>query len=190
MHEIWKDVVGWEGLYQVSNLGNIRTLHYTKPYLMHPKPDKYGYVSVSLVKRNSLKYKWCRVHRLVAEAFIPNPDNLPQVNHKDEDKTNNRADNLEWCTALYNNTYGSRLTKVSDSRKGMVFSDVHIENLKKSHAKSQGKAVKQCTVSGEFIQQYESISEAARKFNTTPQNISHCCLGITKSACGYIWSYV
>lgn len=133
MKEIWKDIKGWKGLYQVSNLGNIRTLHYKKPYLRKLSKSKKGYLRVNLSKDK--KYKYYSVHRLVAEAFIPNPDNLPQINHKDEIRTNNRVDNLEWCTSKYNCNYGHHCENVSKSRIGMKFSKQHRENLSKSHKK-------------------------------------------------------
>ena len=189
MKEIWKDCIGWEGLYQVSNLGNVRSLHYRTPYLMSPVTDARGYKRVSFVLPNSKKYKRNAVHRLVAEAFIPNPDNLPQINHKDEDKTNNNVDNLEWCNTKYNCNYGTFKERISASRTGMKFSDLHLENLRKSHADVQGKAVCQYTSDGEFVNSFCSISDAARFMNTSVSNISHCCKGLTKSACGFVWKF-
>lgn len=119
MEETWKSVVGYEGLYEVSNLGNVRSVDRTlnckdgkikhrKGHLLSPKTDE-GYFRVSLSK-DGVK-KLYKVHRLVAMAFIPNPDNLPVVNHKDEDKKNNKVENLEWCTVQYNSTYGSSVEK-------------------------------------------------------------------------------
>lgn len=116
--EIWKDVNDYNGLYQISNLGNVKSIHYRhtnvekilKPYI---KED--GYVVVCLTKNRRIK--WHRVHRLVAEAFINNPDNLPEVNHKDENKLNNRVDNLEWCTSSYNKNYGTRNYKCMHTRR-------------------------------------------------------------------------
>ena len=121
MNEIWKDVVGYEGLYQVSNLGNVRSVERTIN-MEHPRYGsaivKYeskelrgylnerGYRKVCLTKNKHSKIRF--VHRLVAEAFIPNPNKLPQINHKDEDKTNNHVDNLEWCTNKYNTNYGEK----------------------------------------------------------------------------------
>lgn len=190
MQEVWKPVNGWEGLYEVSNLGRVRSLHYKKPYIMHPIVDNYGYVRISLVKPNSKKYKRCGVHRLVAEAFISNPDNLPQINHKDENKQNNNVNNLEWCTNKYNCNYRNHCKNVSASRLGMKFSELHLKNLRNSHAKVQGKRVGQYDTTGKLLNVFDSLSDAGRCFKTSAQNISHCCNGITNSAVGYIWRFV
>ena len=122
--EIWRPIVGYEGLYEVSNTGQVKSfdryvkysngrIHLHKGKVLSPIKDRDGYLQVNLCysgRINSIK-----VHRLVAQAFIPNPDNLPQVNHRDEDKSNNRVDNLEWCTAKYNNNYGTRKDKVRET---------------------------------------------------------------------------
>lgn len=104
--EIWKDVVGYEGRYKVSNLGNVMSVNYLntgKAQLLSKCPMNRGYLVVALSKGNKAKLKL--VHRLVAEAFLPNPDNLPQINHKDKDRWNNSVDNLEWCDSQYNVVY-------------------------------------------------------------------------------------
>ena len=115
MNEIWKDIEGFEGLYQVSNFGNVKCLEHkcpgrykdkprtVKEHLMKQTKGNKGYMYVIL--SNCDRGKTFLVHRLVAKAFIPNPDNNPVVNHKDENKENNSVENLEWCTSLYNNTY-------------------------------------------------------------------------------------
>ena len=109
-NEIWKDCKGYEGKYQVSNFGrvwNANNQRYLKPWI-----SKGGYYLVNLISKNG-KIKHESIHRLVAIAFIDNPCNYPQVNHKDEDKTNNRVDNLEWCDSKYNNNYGTRNERIS-----------------------------------------------------------------------------
>ena len=109
--EEWRAVPGYEGLYEVSNMGNVRNVR-RNTLLRLPKTNN-GYIRISLCK-NGIK-TGLTVHRLVAETFIPNPDNLPEVNHKDEDKTNNRVENLEWCDHKYNMNYGSRNIRSKDT---------------------------------------------------------------------------
>lgn len=126
MVEEWKDIKGYEGYYQVSNLGRVKSLprlliysdgqkHYYKEKILKPQKHYRGYLLVVLCKCGVR----CGdvVHRLVAEAFIPNPNNYNEINHIDEDKTNNRVDNLEWCTHIYNINFGTRNERMSDSKK-------------------------------------------------------------------------
>lgn len=119
--EIWRPIVGYEGLYEVSNTGIVRSVdryvvdslgnrRFYKGKVLSPGKDRCGYLFLVLQGRRF------SIHRLVAEAFVSNPDNLPQVNHLDEDKTNNSVDNLEWCTAKYNLNYGTRKDKVRESK--------------------------------------------------------------------------
>lgn len=123
--EIWKDIIGYEGLYQVSSLGRVRSLdryvkysngqiHLHKGKVLSLVKSNLGYLLVSLCCNG--KYKSISVHRLVAQAFIENPDNLPEVNHRNEDKTDNRVENLEFCDRSYNNNYGSRKDKERDTK--------------------------------------------------------------------------
>ena len=115
--EVWRDIEGYEGLYQVSNMRRVKSLNYRrsgKERILKRLKNKWGYLFVHLQKDG--KQKGCKLHRLVAQAFIPNPENLPEVNHKDEDKNNNTVDNLEWCTRKYNCNYGARNEKVSKSK--------------------------------------------------------------------------
>lgn len=124
--EIWNPVIGYENLYEISNQGNIRSLgkfvnskHGGKRWIPGRIMKTWicnNYETVGLYK--SGKQHFIAIHILVAKAFIPNPDNLPCVNHKDENKLNNHVDNLEWCTYQYNNIYGNRLQKASLSMKG------------------------------------------------------------------------
>lgn len=117
--EEWKNVIGYEGLYEVSNKGNVRNVR--RNTLLKLSKTNYGYIQVHLYK-NGIR-TGLRVHRLVAEAFIPNPDNLPQVNHKDEDKTNNNVTNLEWCTVKYNTNYGHRTENAINTRVKNGYAD-------------------------------------------------------------------
>ena len=125
MTEIWKDIEGYEGLYQVSNKGRVRSVarvvtwknQSVKTYksrIMKSR-EKFGYCYISLYK--DFKSKEYRMHRLVAEAFIPNPNNLPEVNHIDENKLNNEIENLEWCTRQYNNSYGTRGKRIGATKR-------------------------------------------------------------------------
>ena len=134
MKEIWKDVPNYEGLYQVSNLGNVKSLDKyvnsgiknntsvkRKGQLLKQSLKKNGYLQVTLTHNNIRKY--IGVHRLVAQTFIPNPNNLPVVNHKDENPLNNCVNNLEWCTQKYNCNYGTRNSKIYNKtsfRKGHI----------------------------------------------------------------------
>ena len=119
IEEVWKDVVGFEGIYQVSNTGIVRRIYPNKTKTLKQckaggrTNKEYLYVNMSA----NGKYRSSSVHRLVAEAFIPNPKGLPQVNHKDEDKFNNCADNLEWCDASYNNRYGTKISRGVNTMK-------------------------------------------------------------------------
>lgn len=122
--EIWKDIEGYKGIYQVRNMGRVRSLtrkvwNYTKPgRILRPGSKKNGYLHVCLIN-GSKREKHAHVHRLVAAAFIPNPDNLPEVNHKNYDKTDNRVENLEWCTSRYNKAHfrKSPYAKNADKKK-------------------------------------------------------------------------
>lgn len=123
MQEIWKDVCGYEGYYQVSNLGNVKSLdridcrgRHLKGKIVPHFSEKDGYLIVSFCKNGIAKH--FRVHRLVASAFIQNPHNLSEVNHKDENKKNNCAENLEWCNTKYNINYGKRNQRVSEALSG------------------------------------------------------------------------
>ncbi len=104
MEEIWRPIEGYEGLYEISSYGRVKSLK--NSIILRPKKEPTGYLRCNLYLNKNVKT--VSIHRLVAQAFIPNPDNLPEVNHKDEDKTNNKVDNLEWCDHKYNSNYGTR----------------------------------------------------------------------------------
>lgn len=134
--EIWKDVVGYEGRYK-GNLYSVDRMDASGQKCggkaLRPIRDSYGYLIVNLCKNGKRKHK--KVHRLVTEAFIPNPNSLPQVNHRDEDKTNNNVENLEWCTSKYNANHGTRIKRISDTNKIPV-KGVHIETGEEIYLKS------------------------------------------------------
>lgn len=120
MIEIFKDIEGYED-YQISNLGNVKSLRFGKEKILKPVKDGKKYLCVVLYKQG--KHKMCKVHRLVAQAFIPNPNNLPQINHKDEDKTNNQVNNLEWCDCQYNIDY-SQSKQVMCVETGKIYTSL------------------------------------------------------------------
>lgn len=192
MKEIWKDIAGYEGKYQVSNLGRVRSLdRYSwngyKYWLQRGKilkasSQKSGYLFVTLSKAG--KTKPYRVHRLVAQAFIPNPNGWPQVSHKDEDVTNNKVENLEWCTAEYNINYGNHNQKIAKTLKQPKYQKIAIENGRKA-----SKPVIQLTLDGKIVKYYNSQSEAARKNNIKSGGISDCCNKKIKYYEGYLWEF-
>lgn len=179
MEEIWKDIEGYEGLYQVSNLGNVRSV-YRIDRLGRVKRGKSlrkhnvynGYIQVALSKNGVKSYKL--VHRLVAQAFIHNPDNLPVINHKDEDPSNNRADNLEWCTQKYNVNYGTGIERRAKLCVG---------------ANKNSKAINQYTLSGEFVTTWTYLGEIKNTLGYRISNICACCNGRQKNAYGFQWRF-
>lgn len=175
MKEIWKDIEDYEGLYQVSNLGNVRSLNYNGTHkikeMAHQLMRK-GYLRVHLSKNN--KSKRISIHRLVAETFIPNPNNLPQVNHIDGNKQNNCVSNLEWCTNLENqrHAWNNGLRK---SKKGY-----HINSA---------KSVYQYDLEGNFIKQWDYISDASKELGISLSSIYRNCNNQIKKPKYYIWKY-
>lgn len=170
--EIWKPIKGYEN-YEVSTLGRVKSIgndKMRKEKILKPADDGRGYLFVVLYKNGNKKP--CKIHRLVAETFIPNTDNLPCINHKDENKSNNSVCNLEFCTYKYNTHYSrtweKAIPKANEVRR---------------------KQVLQFTKDWSFVKEYESLSEAFRQTGISIGNISSCCNGRYKSAGGFIWKY-
>lgn len=187
--EIWKDVKGYEGLYQVSNLGRVRSLGFDKWHkgkVLKPHIDGKGcYLMVGLHKENRMQH--FNIHRLVACAFIPNPNKYPCVNHKDECKTNNCAENLEWCDYSYNALYGGAQYR-------------NIINRTKNNSNNRELPVLLKDVNGKTIQRFRSCYDAARYLsipnkteNAIRANIKRCCTsrkkGVNACAYGKIFEY-
>lgn len=170
--EIWKDIEGYEGLYQVSSLGRVRRVKSLKiGKILKPCKNLKGYCIVVLSKNG--KHKTLTIHRLVAQTFIPNPDKLPCVNHKDEDKTNNRVENLEWCTYEYNNNYGDRTKKMLTTCTNHPKRSKPILGIKEE---------KICLY-------FPSLGEAERN-GFSKIHISECCYGKFKQHKGFRWMWV
>ena len=161
MTETWKEISGYEGLYEVSDLGRVKSLNYNRTgmeNILKPGTNHKGYLQLSLYKDGHVKT--VKVHRLVAEAFIPNTHGLETVNHKDEDKTNNVASNLEWMTRADNKRYSAN--------KSVQMFDKE---------------------TGELLATFPSTMEASRITGIKQPSISECCRGKLKSTGGYIWRY-
>lgn len=173
MEEIWKKYLDFEN-YMISNYGRCKSLtrdvickskHRTiRERILKPRLEKNGYLRYNIYKNNK-SYK-ISIHKMVAKCFIPNPNNYPCINHKDENKSNNYVDNLEWCTHKYNMNYGIRNKRI---------------------ANTLSKKVNQYDLDGNFIKTWGSILEAREYYNTN--HISECCKGKLKQTKGYIWRY-
>ena len=176
MQEIWKDIEGYEGLYQVSNLGNVKSLDRFVPHkklgkkfcagvMMSTHINNPGYVTVNLCKDNRCKSH--DVHRLVAMAFVDGFKDGLEVNHIDENKQNNQANNLEWVTKSQNNRHGTKVERQSAKVK---------------------KAILQYDLQGNFLQEWNSATDAEKSLSGKFTGaISHCICGNTKTAYGYVW---
>lgn len=167
METIWKDIEGYEGLYQINNCGVIKSTPRkgTRGGIIVQTPDKNGYLCVGLNKNN--KMKTYKVHRLVANAFISNPRGLPEVNHKDEIKTNNHVDNLEWCDHKYNSQYGTRGEKIGRALSKPVYS---VDN-------------------DGTIEHFQSITEASKITGLYVQNICAALKGVSACSGNRKWYY-
>lgn len=168
--EIWKDIVGYEGLYQVSNMGRVKSLprwHRRTELILKPHHFMGNYERVALADGHR-DYTGHSIHRLVAIAFLPNPLNLPEVNHKDENPANNHVDNLEWCTHTYNQNYGTRTERAS---------------------LAESVPVVQFSIRGDFVKEWASITEVKRIFGGKGSGIRQCCNETCRMAYGYLWRW-
>ena len=156
-----RDIKNYEGLYAVTSCGKVWSYKYKK--FLKPKCEKNGYMRIMLCKDGQRKMH--SLHRIVAEAYIPNPNNLPQVNHKDENKANNCLQNLEWCDAKYNHNYGTINERISNSLKIPIL---------------------QYDLDGNFIREWPSASDVGKEVKSF---ICRCLKGKNKTAYGYIWKY-
>lgn len=186
MQEIWKDIKGYEGYYQISNLGNVKSCErfvlypnkkptLKKENILTPKKGASDsrYYSVCLSVNGNKEYRM--IHRLVAETFIPNPNNHPQINHKDENIYNNKAENLEWCTASYNINYGKR------TEKQIVTSRVTRSKYK----------VAQYDGNGRLLSIWISANEIERQMNFCARQIASLCKEKKLTPYkGYYWKYL
>lgn len=186
MDEIWKDVVGWEGFYKVSNIGNIKSenrsaptkkgVYRVKERILAFRLGNNGYFACALSFNGIAKKN--NVHRLVAEAFIPNPENKPEVNHIDGNKQNNNVSNLEWATRSENGLHAWK--------NGLN----HSANLGMIGIKSRlSKRISQYTLDMCFIKTYDAVSDVEREKGISHGNISMCANGIRNHAGGFIWRY-
>ena len=173
--EVWKDIPGYEGLYQVSNFGEVKSLsryHHKKETILKKHKTKDGYYETTLVKNG--KYKFIRTHRLVAFAFIPNLLNKEQINHKDGNKLNNNVENLEWCTLQENKDHAIK-TGLQDF---------------KGKKNPKAKAVNQYDKDGNFIKKYDTLRQAMYETGISEHCISSVCNKHIKTAGGYKWEFV
>lgn len=187
MREEWRNIAGYEGFYQVSNMGRVRSLTRTftrsdgtiatyKGRVLRPVGRPYLHVYLS----KSNVHNMMRVHRLVAEAFVPNPDNLKCVDHIDCNKMNNRADNLRWCNHLQNARYAKE--------NGLLAGNFHYELLS-DEKKLAMKAPRMVPIIRDDGKMYDCVADAAREMGVTHGAISHVLCGLTKSCKGHGFSY-
>lgn len=175
--EVWKKIDGYDN-YEVSNTGKVRTHNWKNQGItreMSPSRSR-GYLQVNLFKNN--KQKCCRIHRLVAIAFIPNPNNLREVNHIDGNKENNSVENLEWCTREENLEHEHRTGLGDRAREGLIRS-----------FEARRKAVIAIPQNGEAEMEFESIQEAGRRLEINATKICSCLKGRAKTAKGYVFKY-
>lgn len=186
MTEVWKDINGYEGLYQVSSLGRVKALEKVRTvkskrwncifsqkfreHILVPLLGSNGRYHFTLHKDG--RQKIVSRARIVANAFIPNPKGFPEVNHKDENIQNDLPENLEWCTHLYNMRYGSRT-----------------DRARRSYIRSTSRRILQFDKQGNLLHEYNCMADAQRETGCYSANISKCCLGKIRTHGGYVWRY-
>lgn len=180
MKEVWKDITGYEGLYQISNLGRVKSFWNTKEKILMNLKDNFGYLKVCLCKDG--KKKQFKVHKLVAEAYIPNIENKKEVNHINGNKADNRAENLEWCTRSENmkHAYKNGLQKPTEKQK---------QAIKKYCKENKTKKIIQLDNNGDFIKEWNSGIEVEMNLGINRKNISQCLTKRSKTAGGFKWEY-
>lgn len=190
MDEIWKDISGYEGIYQVSNMGNVRSLdrldnrgRITHGRELAHKRDGGNYHQVALCKDGKQIYR--HIHRLVCEAFLPNPDNKPTVNHIDENKDNNRLDNLEWATYKENAHHGTRMARCYGHRDYRAIGRKIAEGYRRN---GRCRKVMQCDITGRPVREFEAIVDASETLETTPTAIRYAVDHQTVFK-GYRWKF-
>ena len=183
MAEIWKDIEGYEEIYQVSDLGRIKSLSITikngmgnqfisKTIILNGKINQYGYIDIGLYKLGVVKFY--KAHRIVALAFIPNPENKPTVNHKWGDKLDNRSVALEWATYAENTQHSFKVLG---------------RRAPQGKHSTSSKPVLQLSKEGEILNEYVGMSDAERKTGIIMTGISKACMGKQKTCGGYLWKY-
>ena len=182
MKEEWKDIRGYEGRYQISNLGNVKSLNYAntgRQKLLHPSSHHLGYLIVRLVRPENIRPENKMVHTLVASAFIPNSSNKPCVNHIDGNKQNNVVTNLEWVTHKENMEHA-----ITTGLR-----NPHFNNKPLGDNNPSRKPILQFTKNGDFVKRWECISEASRYMKCTPAQITNNAKGRNKTCHGFVWRY-
>lgn len=196
-NEIWKPIKGYEGLYEVSNYGRVRNVPRVikkelrvmtiKPRMISQYISKIGYPAVTLCKNKQSRCNF--IHRIIAEAFIPNPENKPCIDHINAIKTDNRLKNLRWVTRKENSNNPITLKRLIESSKRPERIKKMLETKRKNNSYSAPRYVYQFNKDGEFIAKYDSASDASRNTGIHASIIRGCCMRYWNSAGGFVWSY-